>query len=228
MHIKHNSSTETKRNIATQTESGQRAAATLRKVAVLATLLLVTSCGTQQPKPQIDTSQEPPETAAPAEAASLSELDLTILEKAKQAINNGDLEAAEGPLKKLYRKYSGAPKVGINYATLLYKQSKFDEASKVLEALPGNTESIAAYYNVKGLLAVKQHRFVEAEKAYLKAIQLDAKFAHAHYNLALLYDIYYQNIEKAFLHYTQYLTHTDQEDQATKDWVEQLKYSLEL
>ncbi len=85
---------------------------------------------------------------------------------------------------------------------------------------------MAEVHNVLGLLAVEQKAFKKAETEYLLAVTLDKKLASAHYNLALLYDIYFQDIDKAYQSYQTYLS-LNPNDSKTRDWVDQLKYSLE-
>ncbi|MFN3467356.1 MAG: tetratricopeptide repeat protein, partial [Candidatus Brocadiales bacterium] len=45
-------------------------------------------------------------------------------------------------------------------------------------------------YNNLGWLYTEKKRFKEAEKVYLKAVQLNPKYANAYYNLGLLYDLH--------------------------------------
>jgi len=77
------------------------------------------------------------------------------------------------------------------------------------------------------LIAVSRGKYKEAETHYLTAIKLDNKNASAHYNLALLYDVFYQDIRSAIPHYEQYLALINQEDEDTLNWVEELKLNLQ-
>jgi len=62
-----------------------------------------------------------------------------------------------------------------------------------------------------------------AEKNYKEAIKNKDDYAIAHYNIALLYDVYLQDIASAIPHYERYMTLTNNKDKATADWLEQLK-----
>lgn len=198
-----------------------------RNALIISILSLMTACGSNSPKPQTD-SPEQTSTMLDHPPVSLSEIDQSALQNAKQNIDNGDFKKAENQLKTLGKKYPKDPAVAINLATIQYLIGDYDESNKTLEKVKSQSSELPEYFNLRGLLEVKEKKFPEAEKSYLKAISLNDKFANAHYNLALLYDIYYQDIKNAFLHYTQYLSNIDHEDTETKDWVEQLKYSIDL
>ena len=66
----------------------------------------------------------------------------------------------------------------------------------------------------------------EAKNDYLKAIQLKPDYINAQYNLALLYDIYLQDIKSAIQHYEIYLSLIDKPDEPTLEWVNHLKGTL--
>ena len=72
---------------------------------------------------------------------------------------------------------------------------------------------------------MKKKQFSEAEKYYKTAISINKNFALAHYNLALLYDIYFQDIKRAYAQYLKYLSLVP-DDKETQAWADELKYSL--
>jgi len=61
---------------------------------------------------------------------------------------------------------------------------------------------------------------------YLKAIEIKPAYANAQYNLALLYDIYLQEIELAIKHYEIYTSLLKKPDEATQEWINHLKGTL--
>lgn len=85
----------------------------------------------------------------------------------------------------------------------------------------------APLQNLLGLISVEDGAYKAAEKYYLRALELKPDFANAHYNLALLNDIYYQNIAKAIQHYERYLALIKNTDPDTEAWVSELKRNLE-
>ena len=64
----------------------------------------------------------------------------------------------------------------------------------------------------------------EAERAYLKAIELEPGYALAYYNLAVLYDLYVQQPELALQNYQQYLALGADDSQAEVErWIADLR-----
>ena len=127
------------------------------------------------------------------------------------------------PLTKKHPQHFGA---WMNLATTYYGQDNFVAAQQASQRALKINDSEPDIHNLIGLLAIENKEYKDAEKEYLLAIKLAPKFAMAHYNLALLYDIFYQDIPAAYKHYNLYLENIQQEDAKTKEWVEQLKYSL--
>jgi tetratricopeptide (TPR) repeat protein len=80
--------------------------------------------------------------------------------------------------------------------------------------------------NLSGLISLEEGAYKAAEQHYARALQLNPNLANAHYNLALLNDIYYQNIAKAIQHYERYLALINNADPDTEAWVEELKRNL--
>ena len=62
----------------------------------------------------------------------------------------------------------------------------------------------------------------EAEKHYKEAIKNKNDYAIAHYNIALLYDVYLQDIKSAIPHYERYMKLINNKDKSTADWLEQI------
>jgi len=84
----------------------------------------------------------------------------------------------------------------------------------------------AGLYNLAGLVAAEDGAYKTAEQHYARAIQINPNLANAHYNLALLNDIYYQNITKAIQYYERYLALINDADPDTEAWVQELKRNL--
>lgn len=185
-------------------------------------VLLVANC--ESPGPRQTTASAPP--PIPTPPLTLSPLDQSRYQQALAALRNGQPQNARETLEKLSRQYDAHLGLKINLATLYYQVNDIERARRLCgEALaidPGR----AHIHNLSGLIAVASKHFTKAEGDYLQALKLDENYANAHYNLALLYDIYYQDIPAAYRHYSRYLA-LEPEDKATQDWLEQLKYSLE-
>ncbi|MDH5547937.1 MAG: tetratricopeptide repeat protein [Gammaproteobacteria bacterium] len=89
----------------------------------------------------------------------------------------------------------------MNLALIYLQQERLLEAeSMVREVLKKNSRRPEAY-NLLGVVLRQQGRFAEAETAYKYALQIDSRYAGAHMNIAILYDIYLLDYEKAKRHY---------------------------
>jgi tetratricopeptide (TPR) repeat protein len=156
----------------------------------------------------------------------LNERDLASYSLAKAYINQEKTSLAENTLVFLVKKHPNNSDIWLNLATCYFIQGKLQQADEATNKALQLNNTIPETHNLMGLIAVENKQFKKAETEYLLALTLNNDFANAHYNTALLYDIYFQNIKKALYHYTQYLTLIPSDDIRTRDWVNQLKASL--
>lgn len=182
-------------------------------------LLVLAGCATQAPTEKSPaTASTTPTTLAPGEAKSYRD--------ALARIEQGDAGKAISSLKKLAQAHPGQPGLWLNLAIAQYQDQRLDDAKATLAYVQNLDDDIADAHNLAGLLAVDQGDYSAAEKSYRTALKLNKHFADAHYNLALLYDMFYQDISQAVEHYQHYLALTQEEDKATSAWVEELKLTL--
>ena len=146
--------------------------------------------------------------------------------RALKQLSAGEAEKAEKTLSKLSRSHSSHMGLWINLANARYQTNNFTAATDALTQAKTINAKAAEIYNLSGLIAVEQQDYKTAESLYLKALSLNKNYANAHYNLALVYDIFYQDISNALIHYQQYLALIPEGDAATSSWVEELKLSL--
>ena len=116
------------------------------------------------------------------------------------------------------------------YSNLAIIALKENEPNKAIElvhlALNKNPNSPQAL-NMMAYLEQIKGDIKSAEKYYKQAIENDDSYSLAHYNLALLYDVYLQDIESAIPYYERYMKLINNEDKNTADWLEQIKRSKE-
>ena len=158
---------------------------------------------------------------------ALNNFDQIQYDDSVHSINQGEFEQAEKILRDLSKNHPNHSDIWLNLAISYLKQDKIKLSVSALEQSINLDSTNAEAYNLSGLLAVENKQFKVAETQYIHAMNLDNRHANAHYNLALLYDIYYQEISKAYLYYQKYLNLTPVEDKETREWVEQLQYSIE-
>lgn len=205
---------------------------TLRMLTPKITLLLFSallvacqSTPTKETKAQIDTITPIPSSVttiatplSPNETANYQQgLDYLHIQQYAEA------QKILEPIAKNHPQHFGA---WINLSTAYYGENNIHAAQSAAQHAVSINDTEPDIHNLLGLLAVENKQYKAAEASYLLAIKIAPKFALAHYNLALLYDIYYQDIPAAYTHYNLYLANTQQEDIKTQEWVDQLKYSL--
>ena len=175
-----------------------------------------TTSSTSAPKAKISTKK-----------TTLSTADAQNYQQAKDHMVSGDFKNAQKRLLPLAKKHEGLYDIHANLALCFYKLNAIDNASKHADIAAKLDTKKAQVHNLRGLIAVEKKAFKSAETHYKQALQIDKNYALAHYNLAVLADIYFQDVNTAYSHYNKYLTLIDGQDQDVKDWVDQLKYSLE-
>lgn len=147
----------------------------------------------------------------------------TALEQASRQ----DYANAERALLKLSQEVPTHPGLWLNLASIYYQLDRFEDAQSALARAKALEPSSAASHNLQGALAVRAGNIAAAERHYRQALEQDERAAEVYYNLGLLYDIYYQDIAAAIGFYAQYLKLNPNSDSETKQWIEQLKMSLE-
>lgn len=146
---------------------------------------------------------------------------------ALEALSAGNQTDAARAIRSLTDSYPEHVALWINLAAAQYQLGKLNQAEAALERAGGINPSIPDIHNLRGLIAAERGEYQAAEQYYLAALNLDSTYAYAHYNLALLYDTFHQNIPRAVSHYDHYLSLTDSEDKDTANWVEQLRLTLD-
>lgn len=89
--------------------------------------------------------------------------------------------------------------------TLLAEAKRYPEAAETLSESARFSPQSAKTFNNLGEVYRRMKETKKAEQAYLKALEINSKYADAHYNLGLLYDNVLRNSQKAALHYRKYL-----------------------
>jgi len=167
----------------------------MRAVPVVLGSLVLSACGTLGGGP-----------AAPAAAADGPVPPEQVARYAElvQRLAAGD-EAARADLAK----FSDAhPDLAGPLVTLgLDKARAGDEAAarELFERATRVCTNCGPAWNELGALARRQGRFADAELAYLQAISLQADYAPAYFNLAMLYELYLPRPELAVQNYERYL-----------------------
>lgn len=177
--------------------------------------------------------QQPPEVIDSAGSVTTIEekqqdsiIDAHEYEAGIDALSIKDYNAAKDFFSRFAVKNPGLSGAYLNLAIIAYTQQAYDEAGRlivrVLEINPRHPRA----YHLRALLRQNNGEIRLAEKDYKKAIALNPHYTIAHYNLALLYDIFLQDLQPAIEHYSIYLELLSSEDKNTQDWINHLRNSL--
>ena len=110
-----------------------------------------------------------------------------------------------------------------NLAVVLYGLQRYTDADVAINRALALANDVAELYEIAGLIQVELGHYKAAEAAYQKAVQLKPDCASCHYHLALLFDIYYQDLEGAIAQYQAYLDSIPNTDEDIQAWVDELK-----
>lgn len=172
-----------------------------------------------------DPSQEPSDEAQSTEtiAPSVSGEEIALYRQGITELNNNQLAEAETSFLKMAKLQPDLAGPWANLSLVAIKRGRYDEADKHIQIALTKNPNMPQALNMAGYIESRKGHIKKAKGLYEKAIASKPDYALAHYNLALLYDVYFQNLPKAIEHYQRYLSLIKHEDKKTKDWVEELK-----
>lgn len=182
-------------------------------------VLLLSACSQT---PTIDT--EP--VSSGESSVPLTEPQRHLYQQAVRHGRNGDYPKAAEQLERLVQHRPGRAELWAHLATAYYHTDQGPKAKKALENALSLDPALATAHNLAGTVALKRADIETAEQHFQEALKHNANSADAHYNLALLYDTYYQDLRSAIEHYEAYLALVDN-DEHTAQWVRQLQSALE-
>jgi tetratricopeptide (TPR) repeat protein len=156
--------------------------------------------------------------APPPEAPVSSDLQRSY-DQALAHLKAGRHKEAEQALLALTRR---APELSGPYANLglLYQRAgRNSEAIAALERAIAVNPRRAMYYNELGIVYRHEGKFDMALRNYHKALDRDQGYAPAHLNIAILYDLYLQEPQKALPHYQRYRDLVPAEAATVSKWI---------
>jgi tetratricopeptide (TPR) repeat protein len=158
----------------------------------------------------------PPPAAVPAAAQR-------AFDEALRHMRAGRSAEAEQALRALAKAHPELGGVHANLGLLHRQAGRLDEAVADLERAVRASPNQPAYFNQLGIAYRHAGQFAKAREAYEKAIDLDAAYAAAVLNLAILNDLYLGNGGRALELYDRYLVLSPAGDTAVTKWVADLK-----
>lgn len=155
-----------------------------------------------------------------------SESDIQKYREAINYISTGELEKAYTILLDFSEQHPQLAGPWANLALISIKQNKIPEAESLLNKALQRNPKMPQAHNLMGFIEKQKGNIIKAKEHYEQAVEYKDDYAIAHYNLALLYDIYIQDIAKAIVHYQKYMTLTNNKDKKTATWLEELKSTI--
>ncbi len=189
-------------------------------------ILIASSVGCAQISENTESTQADGNSSA---NTALSSADLNHYKEALYALKDGKPEAAEVLLKDIIEKHPNLAGPHANIALIYFQKGQTKQAKQSLEKTITLNPKNPYAYNIMGNIEKNKGNFSNAEKYFLLALKYKTDYAKAHYNIALLYDIYFHEIKKSIHHYQEYLKIINKKgikDKQTADWIQQLKNSI--
>ncbi len=140
-----------------------------------------------------------------------------------EMLESGDLDQAKVQFESFRSTFPEKAGVYANLALIEYKQENYDAAMEMISQAIKLKPDFAEAYQLRGLIYQQRGKIHPAKEDFQLAIKIRPDYANAQYNLALLYDIYLQEIALAVEHYEQYLALSSEPDKKTREWVKHLK-----
>lgn len=126
-------------------------------------------------------------------------------EQALALMAAGDDTAAAALLAKLSGEHPDLAGPLFNLARIRQRQGDEAGALELLAQASAVCSHCGPVWNQVGAIRRSQGQFAAAEAAYQEAIRLQPDYAPAHYNLAVLYEIFLQQPQRALDGYQRYL-----------------------
>lgn len=191
-------------------------------------ILLVAACAQKTAKPgDAETSAFDPGSNAEISKAP-DEVEIRHkFEQGIEALSIRDYARARRIFTEIIRANPDLSGPYANLALIDYKQNRYQrslqQVNKAIELNPLQPQA----YQLRAQILLQNGEIRLARNDYQKALELDPDYLNAHYNLALLYDVYLQEIALAIEHYTIYLSLLGEEDENMQDWINHLKGTLD-
>ncbi|MGO8754156.1 MAG: tetratricopeptide repeat protein [Gallionellaceae bacterium] len=204
-------------------------------LAAVLSVALLAGCSTPAPVPPAVTPPPPPPAPPPAAAPVQSQpqnqdQDRQIVKgQFQQAIafmQAGKDREATALFAKFAKLDPALASPHTNLGILFYREAKLDQAEAAFkDALRLDAKDYVAA-NYLGMLYRQQGRFSDSEAAYLQALGAKPDYGYAHLNLAILYDIYLDDLPKALDHYQEYQRISGDSDQQLAGWLADLRQRM--
>jgi tetratricopeptide (TPR) repeat protein len=143
--------------------------------------------------------------------------------RALSEMRKGNLDAAEARFKDLAMQYPALSGPIVNQAIILRKKGKTQEAYELLQKSILQHGKNPRLLNELGILSRQLGKFKQAQVSYESAIRIDENYANAHYNLAVLADLYLHDANLALTQFEIYQNLIPEPDKKVGGWIKELQ-----
>lgn len=195
------------------------------RAAVLLLVAMTVGCSSLMEAP--DDGYQPPEAQVPLVRVALDERGERLVSRAMDSLSRDNPGRARDYLTRLDDRYRYEPEVLLAHAMVDRMAGERDEAMVHYETLlqvepahPGAANDLALLYREEG-------RIKEARGLLTTALDEHPDQPRLHYNLAVLYELYLVDLDRALTHYRAYQERTDEEDEEVARWIKDLERRVE-
>jgi len=193
------------------------------KLLAIVCILLLASCAGEPTRQPVASDNS---VSKGSSDQSVTKFDREKYRKGITALNNNEFSKAQRIFIEFIRNKPELAGGYSNLALVYFKMNDYEKSLKQVDkAIQLNPEQAQAL-NLRAQIYIINGEIHKAKDDYIHAIKVKPKYANAQYNLALLYDIYLQEIKLAIKHYKVYLSLLKKPDEATIDWVKHLEGTL--
>ncbi|MDX1802715.1 MAG: tetratricopeptide repeat protein [Alcanivorax sp.] len=143
--------------------------------------------------------------------------------RALQTLAQGKQQQALVMFQSLASRYPQLSGPQVNVGLIYLHQKKFKQAQNALEKAISINQANPYAHNALGLTLREQGKFKQARQQYEAALALDPEYARAHFNLAVLGELYLQDLNLALAHFQAYQKLQKNADENVANWIVDLK-----
>lgn len=188
--------------------------------------LLVSGCSAPLPVPPAPRPTPPPPAAAAPVQDQPGKIVKVQFEQAIAFMQSGQDKEASALFANITKLDPQLASPHTNLGILFYRAGKLKAAEAAFkQALQLDAKDYVAA-NYLGMLYRGEGRFSDAEASYKQALAAKPDYGYAHLNLAILYDLYLDNLPQALDHYRQYQHLNGDADKRLVGWLADLRQRM--